>query len=72
MHLLKNWKQIVKKAWSFRLAGLAGILSTCEVLLPVFIGSMPRGLFALLSVLTITLAMIARVVAQKEMSSDQD
>jgi len=68
MHLVKDWKCIIKRAWSFRLAGLAGILSTCEILLPMFIGSMPRGVFALLSALTITLAMIARVIAQKELS----
>lgn len=70
MTLHQDWKLILRKAWSFRLAALAGVLSALEVLLPLYVDSLPRGLFAGLSVVVITGALIARVVAQKGMLND--
>lgn len=67
MKLLPRWKEILQKAWSVRLAAIAGVLTACEVILPLFIHNMPRSIFAVLSMLTITAAMIARIVAQKDM-----
>lgn len=49
---------------------LAGLLSGCEVILPLFVDSIPRNIFAGLSIFTITGAMIARVVAQQEFKDD--
>lgn len=66
--LLPEWRRILRRAWSIRLAALAGLLSACEAILPLFGDAMPRGLFAWLTLVTITGAMIARVVAQKGMS----
>lgn len=66
MKLHSEWKKIIKKAWSFRLAAGAGFLSACEAILPLFMDDLPRGLFSALSMLVITLAMVARIVAQKE------
>lgn len=66
MNLYSNWKTIIRKAWSFRLMLLAGVLSGCEVVLPLFIDSMPRNVFAGLSVFVVTAALIARVVVQKD------
>lgn len=68
MHLSGNWKQIVKKAWSFRLIALAGILSGCELIVPMFSGTMPRGAFAALSFFFTAAALIARLVVQKDMA----
>jgi len=62
-----HWKSIARKAWSFRLLALAGLLSTCEMILPMFSEAMPRRIFALLSFIAITGAMFARLVAQKDM-----
>ena len=70
MNLIANWKKIVMKAWSMRLMLLAGLLSGTEVILPLFVDSIPRNVFAGLSVVTITGAMVARVVAQKEFKSE--
>lgn len=67
MQLSRNWKQIVKKAWSFRLFALAGVLTTCEMILPLYVQSLPRSLFAALSLIVITAALIARVVAQRDL-----
>ena len=45
---------------------LAGILTACEVVLPLFADYFPRNVFALLSFVAISLALIARLVAQKD------
>lgn len=65
MSLRTDWRRILRRAWSVRLMVLAGVLTGCETLLPLYVDALPRGLFAALSVLVITGALIARVVAQK-------
>jgi hypothetical protein len=70
MNLLPDWKRVLKKAWSMRLMLLAGLLSGCEAVLPMFSDSIPRGVFAMLTMLVIPLAMLARVITQKEMRDD--
>ena len=69
MMLNPEWKKILKKAWSVRLAVIAGLLSALEVILPLYADAVPRGLFALLSIIVIIGATIARVVLQKEFQS---
>lgn len=63
-----DWRRILRRAWSMRLAALAGVLSACEVVLPLFVDAMPRAMFSGLALVTITGAMVARLVAQKGMS----
>lgn len=65
MKLVDNWLPILKYAWSFRLAIISSVLSTAEVLLPMFTDLFPRGLFAALAIVTGLAAAIARTVAQK-------
>lgn len=65
MTLAPDWKLILKKAWSIRLMILAGLLSGCEVILPLYQDAIPRGTFAVLSMLAISGGTIARIVAQK-------
>ena len=62
--LHEDWKNIAAKAWSFRLAAIAALLSGAEVIVPLFADAIPRNLFAALSFLTVVAAMLARVVAQ--------
>lgn len=66
MKLLPNWRDILRRAWSLRLMAFAGLLSGVEVALPFFNDLMPRGVFALLSAVTVCAAFIARLVAQKD------
>lgn len=66
MKLYGNWKDILKRAWSIRLMLLAGLLSGCEVILPLFIDAMPRNVFAILSLLAVSGAFVSRLVAQKD------
>ena len=65
MKLYDNWKSILKKAWSIRLMLLAGLLSGIEVALPFFQDTIPRGIFAALSIFAVGGAFVARLVAQK-------
>ena len=65
MAFIHDWKKVLRRAWSIRLMLLAGLLSGCEVVLPLFVDAIPRNLFAVLSMLTVTGAMVARLVAQR-------
>lgn len=67
MELLPDWKKIARRAWSFRLAIIAALLSGAEVVLPLFIDVLPRNLFASLSFVSVVGAALARVVSQPRM-----
>lgn len=71
MRLHQDWKRIVKKAWSFRLLLIAGLLSGCEVVLPYYSDSFPRSMFAILSIVVTLLATIARVTSQNGFNDDK-
>ena len=71
MKLLYNWKYVASKAMSMRFVLLAGVLSGIEVILPLFVDSMPRGVFASLSLLAAVSGAIARVVAQPKMHESE-
>lgn len=64
IQLAEDWQCILKKAWSIRIGLAAAILSGAEVVLPLFIDAIPRGLFAGLSFVAVGGAMWARLVAQ--------
>ena len=64
MKLKSNWTEVLKKAWSIRLGVLAGLFSAAEVILPLFMHSMPRHIFAALSFVAVMGAVVARLVAQ--------
>lgn len=65
MILVPNWKIIVRKAWSVRLIILAGLLSGAEAAMPFIDDQMPRGVFAVASLLVTGAAFVARILAQK-------
>lgn len=66
MKLYDNWKEILRKAWSIRFLAMAGILSGIEVILPLFHDDIPKNIFAALSLVCVTAAFIARLVAQRD------
>lgn len=65
MRLIVEWRMVVKRFWSFRLALASAVLSACEITVllwqPLWI---PQGLFALLACLVSLAAGVARIVAQ--------
>ena len=66
MRLYSNWKDILRKAWSIRFMVIAGLLTGIEVILPLFHENIPKNLFAALSMVFVTSALIARLVAQRD------
>lgn len=70
MKLYENWLEILRKAWSVRFMLLAALFTGVEaalpVLQPVVDGHVPPGLFAALSGLATAAALVARIVAQKD------
>lgn len=70
--LVQNWRRVLRRAWSIRLAAVAGVLTAIEAILPMFVADLPRGLFAALSAVVIVAAMIARIVAQREALHDPE
>lgn len=74
MRPVADWRRVLRRAWSIRLIILAGALSGAEVALPLLDGLLPipRGLFAALSGLATASAFGARLIAQKDMTDDQD
>jgi Kef-type K+ transport system membrane component KefB len=71
MMLRKDWKDILKKAWSIRLIVLAGLLSGMELILPLFSEDLPRGVFAVMSLLATSGAFVSRLLVQRNMNDDQ-
>jgi len=64
MTLHDNWQYLLKKSWAIRWIALSGLLSGVEVILPIFSDTMPRNVFAGLSMLATVIAVVARVMAQ--------
>jgi len=65
MKIDRDWRDILRRAWSVRLMALAAALSAVEVALPFFAEEFSRGTFAALSGLAVAGALIARIVAQR-------
>lgn len=70
MKLLADWKDILKKAWSIRLMILAGLLTGAEMILPMFSDAIPNKLFAVLTFVCVSLALVARLLAQNEVEQN--
>ena len=64
MTLHENWRYLLRKSWAVRWAVLAGLLSGAEVILPLFVDSMPRLYFAGLSMMATVGSIWARLLAQ--------
>ena len=67
MKISAHWKLLVRYTWSVRFIALAGFFSGLDVVLPLFAESMPRGIFATLSMFSAVCGGVARVVDQPEM-----
>lgn len=72
MTLLPNWSLLLRKAWSIRLMLLAGLLSAAELILPLYADTMPRGLFAALTIVAVCGAFVARLLAQQGVTNARE
>ncbi|OCP21886.1 MULTISPECIES: hypothetical protein [unclassified Ensifer] len=74
MKLHRDWKKILKNSWNVRIIAAAAILSGIEAFIPFLpaLISVPPIVMALLTPLTLMAALVARLIAQKTISGDQD
>ena len=70
MNLIPEWRRVLRKAWSVRLALMAAALGGVEIALPLFSNAVPRHVFLGLSVLVTMGAAVARIVAQPKMRNE--
>lgn len=70
MKLIPEYKRVLKRAWSIRWATLSGVFGGAEAFLPLFSDAIPRGLFAILAVLTSLGTVLSRLIMQKELRDD--
>ncbi len=69
MRLIPDWRTVLKKGWSIRLALIAGLLSGVELVLPFIADWFPKYVFAALSFAVTMAAVIARLIAQPKMNA---
>ncbi|WP_269580853.1 DUF7940 domain-containing protein [Roseibium sp. Sym1] len=67
MKFIKDWRQVLRWAWSVRLMGLAALLSAVEAVSPHLGGVLAPGQLALVSALATTGAVVARILVQKDL-----
>ena len=68
MKLGSKWKEVVAKAWSFRLMALAAVLTGIEAILPMFTPVQPSPYFAAMTFAVVVAAMVSRLLVQKNLS----
>lgn len=70
MEPVRNWRSVLRYAWSIKLIIVAGLLSGAEIALPLIreFVDVPRGLFAGLSFAATAGAFISRLIAQQSVS----
>lgn len=67
MKLIDNWEKVLKHAWSLRLIIVSGLFSGVEAFLPMWSDTVPRGIFALISLAIAIAAAVSRFVSQPKM-----
>jgi hypothetical protein len=65
LHLIDDWRLILRKAWSVKLMIFSGLCTMAEVLLPLYSDLFPRHVFAGLSVLLVVAGLVMRFVSQE-------
>ena len=68
--LLPDWKKVAKKAWSMRLMYVTAALTGAEAILPFLDDALAPRPLSLVTLAVVTLAMFARLYAQKEFRDD--
>lgn len=66
MKLYSNWREILRRAWSIRLAMLATFFSLLQVLVPIYADVLPRDTFAILTAIATVGVIVARIVWQQD------
>lgn len=78
MTLIPNWPDVLRKAWSVKFNVLAALLAAAEVALPILqagfesLQLIPPGSLALLAGMVSGGSIVARVLAQQELSGKSE
>lgn len=67
MKLIDEWKTVLHRSWSNRLAAVTALLAFLQAVVPSMAGVIPDRTFAWLSGLTAILTIVMRLVAQPDM-----
>lgn len=68
MHLHPDWGAILRHAWSIRLILLAGLLTTLDVIMQIWVGiTTPTVIVAVLAGIANGAAFVARLIAQRKL-----
>ena len=70
VQVIKDWRWVLRKAWSVRLMFLAAILSGLEWLLPMLGDFIPKGWFGFLGFIVTVAACAARFLAQRSVEDE--
>lgn len=68
LHLIDDWRRVLRKAWSIKFAVIAAILGVVEGVLPMFTDLIPRGIFVWLMLAATLAGLYARLVSQPKMN----
>lgn len=74
MNLIPDWSEVLRKAWSVKFNMLAAVLAAAEVAMPILqagfepLQVIPTGTLATLAGLVSGGAIVARVLAQQELT----
>lgn len=71
MKVLKEWKLLVRKAWSLRLMAIAAVLSGLEAIAPFAAPWLGQRTFALILFSIVAAAFVARLLAQKGVTDER-
>lgn len=66
MKLYDNWREILRKAWTIKFGVLATMFALMQVIVPIYVDSLPRNLFAILTGVSTLGVIVARLVWQKD------
>jgi hypothetical protein len=64
--LYANWREILRKAWTIKFGVLATMFALMQVIVPIYVDSLPRDLFAILTGVSTLGVIVARLVWQKD------
>lgn len=66
MRLYDNWREILKKSWCIFFLGVAALGQTALIVLPLYADEIPRGEYAIMTLVAIVAAGISRLIYQKD------
>lgn len=71
IHLIPEWRKVLKHAWSIRLMTLAVIFQALEIALPFVSTEFPPRIFSTLSIIVGCGSLWARFIYQRKVSDDK-